>query len=150
MSGKEVIYSLWDTAGQESYARIRSLSYPKTNVFLLCFSVTHRLSFENITESWIKEVRYHCPKVPIILVGTKCDLREDPKTLEELKRCKSSLVTVEEAQQVANKITAVGYIECSALSRKGVKTVFETALTTVVGEEQDPKKAKTKRRCSLY
>jgi small GTP-binding protein len=56
VEGKEVIFSLWDTAGQEAYARIRTLSYQKTDIFLLCFSVAARTSFGNVTETWVPEV----------------------------------------------------------------------------------------------
>ena len=136
VNGKEVNFSLWDTAGQEGYARIRSLSYPKTDVFLLCFSVAHHYSFDNVTENWLVELRHHCPQAPIILVGTKSDLRESPKALEELQKTGLKLVTTEEAQQLATKIKAVKYMECSALTRKGLKDVFDTALTTVVMREQ--------------
>ncbi|KAI5480057.1 Rho GTPase [Pseudohyphozyma bogoriensis] len=31
--------SLWDTAGQEDFDRLRSLSYPDSHVVLLCFGV---------------------------------------------------------------------------------------------------------------
>ena len=36
---KEIEMALWDTAGQESYDRLRPLSYPSTDVILICFSI---------------------------------------------------------------------------------------------------------------
>ncbi len=112
--------------GQEGYARIRTLSYPKTDIFLLCFSVVNPYSYENVKETWLPEVysfllffiyfqcsrvqrdtyclamltplqlRHHCPTVPIILVGTKIDLREDEKTLEELQKQSKAPITPEQ------------------------------------------------------
>lgn len=40
VDGVAVSLGLWDTAGQEDYDRLRPLSYPQTDVFLICFSVT--------------------------------------------------------------------------------------------------------------
>lgn len=37
-------------AGQEDYDRLRPLSYPQTDVFLVCFSVITPASFENVKE----------------------------------------------------------------------------------------------------
>lgn len=39
VDGVQVSLGLWDTAGQEDYDRLRPLSYPQTDVFLICFSV---------------------------------------------------------------------------------------------------------------
>ena len=59
---------LFDTAGQEDYDRLRPLSYPSTDVFLVCFSVISPASFENVKEKWFPEVHHHCPGVPILSV----------------------------------------------------------------------------------
>ena len=47
--------SLWDTAGQESFDRIRVLAYDRTDVLLMCFSVVNKKSFNNVKENWMKE-----------------------------------------------------------------------------------------------
>lgn len=61
----------FNLAGQEDYDRLRPLSYPQTDVFLLCYSIASPPSFENIKSKWISELNHHCPHTPIILVGTK-------------------------------------------------------------------------------
>lgn len=132
VEGKEVKFSLWDTAGQEGYARIRTLSYPKTDIFLLCFSVVNYPSFVNVKDRWYVEIKHHCPNVPIILVGTKIDLREDEATLEELNKQDKKPITQAEAENMVKELGALKYLECSALTRVGLKTVFDEALTSVV------------------
>lgn len=42
-----VVMSLWDTAGQEEYTRLRLLSYPGTNVIVICFALDSHNSYEN-------------------------------------------------------------------------------------------------------
>jgi hypothetical protein len=43
--------------GQEDYDRLRPLSYPQTDVFLVCFSVVSPSSFENVKEKVNKSHR---------------------------------------------------------------------------------------------
>lgn len=153
VEGKEVKFSLWDTAGQEGYARIRTLSYPKTDIFLLCFSVVNHPSFINVKDRWFVEIKHHCPHVPIILVGTKIDLREDPDTLEELAKAGKKPITSAEAEEMVKELNLLKYLECSALTRDGLKNVFDEALTSVVCAPNDKKKGgsekKKKGGCSL-
>jgi len=73
------------------------------------------------------EVKHFCPNVPIILVGNKKDLRNDPNTIKELGKMKQEPVKPEEGRAMAEKINAFAYLECSAKSKEGVREVFETA-----------------------
>jgi small GTP-binding protein len=144
-----VSLSLWDTAGQEDYDRLRPLSYPQTDLFLLCFSVISTTSFNNIKTKWGPEVMHHCP-THNILVGTKLDLREDPERLENLKEVGLNVVTAEEGDQMAKDIGAVRYMECSALTQKGLREIFDFGLKTVLGPElMKPILKKRKKNCTL-
>lgn len=113
---------LFDTAGQEDYDRLRPLSYPQTDVFLVCFSVTSPASFENVKEKWFPEVHHHCPGVPCLIVGTQVDLRDDPAVLDKLARQKQRPVPPEAGERLARELGAVKYVECSALTQKGVSS----------------------------
>lgn len=127
VDGKQIELALWDTAGQEDYDRLRPLSYPDTNVLLICFSVDSPDSLENVPEKWVPEVRHFCPNVPFILVGCKRDMRHDPNTIAALQKMGQKPVSEEEGKAVAMKIMAHSYIECSAKARDNVHEVFETA-----------------------
>ena len=84
IGGEPYTLGLFDTAGQEDYDRLRPLSYPQTDVFLVCFSVVSPSSFENVKEKWVPEITHHCQKTPFLLVGTQIDLRDDAATIEKL------------------------------------------------------------------
>ncbi len=116
---------LFDTAGQEDYDRLRPLSYPQTDVFLVCFSVTSPASFENVREKWFPEVHHHCPGVPCLIVGTQVDLRDDPSVREKLAKQKMSPVRKEDGERMAKELGAVKYVECSALTQYKLKDVFD-------------------------
>ena len=65
----------------------------------MCFSVTSTASLGNVESKWIPEVNHHCPDAPIILVGTKADLRENTEELERLKKNGLSVVNEESVIQ---------------------------------------------------
>jgi Ras-related C3 botulinum toxin substrate 1 len=93
VDGKNVSLGLWDTAGQAEYDRLRPLSYPQTDIFLICFSLIDPTSLENVHTNWYPEVHHHCPNTPIILIGTKSDLRDDKETLDKLHKLNMAPVT---------------------------------------------------------
>mmetsp|Transcript_5488 Transcript_5488/g.8381 ORF Transcript_5488/g.8381 Transcript_5488/m.8381 type:complete len:201 (+) Transcript_5488:160-762(+) len=131
VGGQSVKYSLWDTAGQEGFTRIRTLSYPNTDVFLLCYAVDNKPSLTNIKDRWWKEIKQHCPDTPLLLVGTKTDLRGDDS------------VSIDDGKAMAEEIGAVAYLECSAKTRQGLEDVFKAALDTVVEKRMKAVPAET-------
>lgn len=115
-----------DTAGQEGYDGVRAMSYPGTDIFLVCFSADSADSMHNVEEKWIPEL-----------------LREMGKGHEEgwkiLLCCnKSDLIGTDhapdydrgEADAMAKRIGAVNnqVFECSALADEGVGELFEAGI----------------------
>ncbi|ORZ29431.1 GTP-binding protein rhoA [Catenaria anguillulae PL171] len=141
VDGKHVELALWDTAGQEDYDRLRPLSYPDSHVILICFAVDSPDSLENVKEKWISEVLHFCAGLPILLISCKRDLRDDERTIGELRRNGQKPVTTEEGMAVAQQINAYKYLECSAKLNEGVKEVFEHATRAAL---MYPKKKKSK------
>ncbi|XP_072849303.2 rho-related GTP-binding protein RhoG-like [Pogona vitticeps] len=145
VDGKTVNLTLWDTAGQEDYDFLRPLPYPQTNIFIICFSIARSKSYENMKDKWYPEVCHHCPGVPILLVGTKKDLRNNPEALKKLKEQNQQPVTTQQGVALSKQIHAVKYMECSALSQEGIKDVFTEAVRAVL----NPAPAKPKKPCFL-
>ncbi|CAO4383910.1 Protein CBR-MIG-2 [Caenorhabditis briggsae] len=145
LDGSIVNLGLWDTAGQEDYDRLRPLSYPQTDVFILCFSVVSPVSFDNVASKWIPEIRQHCPDAPVILVGTKLDLRDEPEPMRVLQAEGKSPISKAQGLKMAQKIKAIKYLECSALTQQGLTQVFEDAVRSIL----HPKPQKKKKSCTL-
>lgn len=140
VDGRPVNLGLWDTAGQEDYDRLRPLSYPQTDVFLVAFSIISPHSFDNVKSKWWPEIQHHAPGVPIILVGTKSDLRNDQSMIQQLSAKGMSIIRPEEATQRSEDIGAVKYLECSALTQEGLKTVFDEAIRAALNKPKAPSK----------
>ncbi|CAG7819613.1 unnamed protein product [Allacma fusca] len=98
IDGKSINLTLWDTSGQEEYSRLRPLSYPKTDVFLICFSIVDPTSLANVAYKWCPEKSNQTP------------------------------VTYLQGLSMAKEIKAVKYLECSALTQEGLQTVFTEAI----------------------
>ncbi|PRP79495.1 Rho GTPase [Planoprotostelium fungivorum] len=147
VDGKPINLGLWDTAGQEDYDRLRPLSYPQTDVFLCAFSIISPASFENVSAKWHPEISHHCPNTPVILVGTKLDLRDDRDTIDRLREKNQAPISYEQGMAKAKEINSVKYMECSALTQKGLKSVFDEAIRAVI--VPPPMKKKKSGGCSL-
>ncbi|KAK7751129.1 Rho GTPase [Diatrype stigma] len=139
--------SLWDTAGQEEFDRLRSLSYDNTDVVVLCFSVDSKDSLENVESKWVGEIQENCPGVKLVLVALKCDLRENTEEEDDeaaaaaaaagadpaaaaapaAQKEKKPMIDYNQGLDVARRIKAMRYLECSAMRNRGVNEAFTEA-----------------------
>jgi len=128
---------LVDTAISEEYecSARRPLPLEQAHVILLCFSCVDRSSFENVSKAWINLVRKNCPTTPVVLCGTKIDLRD----VVTDRRC-----TYEEGIELAKQTGAASYVECSA-KQSTVLHVFSEAVQVAI--DQHPAAADSHERC---
>eukprot|EP01089_Gocevia_fonbrunei_P007679 TRINITY_DN18917_c0_g1_i1.p1 TRINITY_DN18917_c0_g1~~TRINITY_DN18917_c0_g1_i1.p1 ORF type:complete len:176 (+),score=27.43 TRINITY_DN18917_c0_g1_i1:72-530(+) len=149
--GHTYALGLWDTAGQEEYKRLRTLSYKETNIFLLCFSIADPVSFENIREKWVPEINHYAPHVPLVLVGTKKELRDDETTIKVLSAKGLTPVPPTKGENLAGLINAQRYVEVSAkVDPPGLKNLFITAIDVYENFQTESTPVKPKRRCILF
>ncbi|XVF35939.1 hypothetical protein REPUB_Repub19eG0015100 [Reevesia pubescens] len=148
VDGATVNLGLWDTAGQEDYNRLRPLSYRGADVFILAFSLISKASYENVAKKWIPELKHYAPGVPIVLVGTKLDLRDDQQFFVDHPGAVP--ISTAQGEELRKQIGSPAYIECSSKTQQNVKAVFDAAIKVVL---QPPKKNKKKKKahggCSI-
>ncbi|KAK3380708.1 cell division control protein 42, partial [Lasiosphaeria ovina] len=126
----EFTMGIFDTAGAEDYDRLRPLSYPQTDVFIICARIPSLDMFENMGTKWIPEIQHHCPDTPFLIVGivdqdlttlnTSLENEEDdpaPRTIAEFSSLGSQLAEQHEK--------AWKYMDCNLLSQEDTNKVFE-------------------------
>jgi len=128
-NGQQILLHLWDTAGQEEYDRLRPLSYPGSDIVLLCFSLVHKHSYEAIKEKWAPEIHHYIANVPLMLVGTKLDLRTQ---LIANPNPEYDLVSTEMGESLCKEIGALKYIEVSSKTRENLETVFTYSVNAIL------------------
>lgn len=94
------------------------MTYPGTDIFLICFAINDPAGFENVKSKWVPEIKTHVPGTAFLIVGTKADLRQSHKVDD------GRLITFEEGESFAKQLNTK-YIECSAMTMTGIKIVFD-------------------------
>lgn len=126
--------------------RLRPLSYSGTDLFLVCYSIISRNSFENVKNKWLPELKqfmeeHNEKKVPILLVGLKSDLRGDQDIMLQLAKQGASIMTVEDGERLAKESgkqnhlfveSTVALLQQCAHSFSAFAMLFSTGCATYV------------------
>ena len=110
---KEILcqLQLWDIGGQIRFRFLVDKYIPGARGALLLFDITSMPSFVNIAK-WVQILRIHDPNLPIVLVGTKCDLEE------------FSMVGDYYAELTKKRFNMIDYVKTSAKTGLNVDNVF--------------------------
>eukprot|EP01083_Nonionella_stella_P086515 240397_1 len=196
-NNRPVQLGIWDVSSHAEYDRLRPLSYPRTDVFLLMYDVSNNQSLQNLETKWFPEKKHHVPESAFGVVGCKIDLREQEAMcplndeLNEIRLCcvicywlrncnvdelrvdksvlemivtysqctksRKDYVRYEDGEDMARKLGACGYKECSAITKEGLEELFEAACEWVLGgdeakkifQKQYDEKHKNKKGCII-
>ena len=102
------------------------------NFISVCFALDSPNSLANVEHKWSPELQSHCRRGKLLLVGLKKDLRQS-------KTC----IDAKDAKQVAKRINADGYLECSAMTQDGLYEVFDLAIRIIFVRSKYRKKRKS-------
>ena len=142
-NGKDVRLRIFDTAGQERYRAVSASFIKKADGVILIYDISDLDSFEAV-DNWIKSIReIGKEKLPIVLVGNKCDLSDDER--------KISLV---EGQDKANEFQIPFYetsckdgINIKEALEKLIDDIIEKGNKNIMGEFKILNKGKKKEKC---
>mmetsp|Transcript_11636 Transcript_11636/g.17228 ORF Transcript_11636/g.17228 Transcript_11636/m.17228 type:complete len:200 (+) Transcript_11636:50-649(+) len=123
---KKFKLSIWDTAGNSDYARLRPLAYPKTHSCILFYAIDNRESFDHVNDFY-EEYRESEPETEVILVGTHVERRG--------KEEEGEYITKEEGEEKQEEIGASYFMEISTKSEKDARLVIENAVRAGLPED---------------
>merc|ERR1712154_340434 len=126
VDGREITLDFFDTSGKDD-DDLRTVSYEKTDIFMILFAINHRESFRNCKNKWLKEIASITDSitnqpVPFILIGTKSDVKETEKRVTQSD--------IDEFVQSTS--SCIGYQETSSLKDQGINECIERAVRHVL------------------
>ena len=82
-NGKKVNVKFYDTSGQERYHSLSANFIKNADGIVLMYDITNRESFDTISRWWNNILEHKEKDFPVILVGNKCDLKDERKVQKE-------------------------------------------------------------------
>lgn len=123
---------------QEALADTIQTIFSGTDVFVVCYSAVQPKSFKNVQEKWIPRIRYYMgDRMPIVLVATQTDLRDNQIVNCQLSNGGLKSVSRAQGHALAKRIGCASYIECSPNMQKKVKQIINKAISSVLIPQGD-------------
>lgn len=113
-----VRFVIWDLAGQAQFKRVRQSYLANAEAGILVFDVTNKTSFVNI-ENWFNEINKASPRISLILVGNKIDLKDD------------RVVSTKEGETLSQKLK-LSYVETSAKTGENIDDAFKMLALQII------------------
>lgn len=108
---KRLKLQLWDTAGQERFRTLTDTYFKGASGIIIVYAINDRKSFEDVKD-WIYQLEENgADKLPKVIVGNKCDLREERK------------VSSEEGRMLADRYRGI-FMEVSAKEDINIEQMF--------------------------
>jgi len=102
VNDKILKFQIWDMCGNENYRSVLLNLYRNAAIGILVYSVTSKESFDKL-EEWIEQLKtYGSPNTKIILLGNKCDDKNN------------RVVSFKEGQDLCKKHNLEFFMETSA------------------------------------
>ena len=120
---------------QHDHEELRAFAYTDSHAFVICYSAIDRISFQNVKEFWVPEIRKHAPKKrPIIVVATQCNLRDTATYDNDVP------VSMHEGECLAKDIGSDCFLEIPNNAEENSESVFRQ----VVIQTQKQKKKRSR------
>ena len=144
VNGQQYMLEILDTAGTEHFTAMRDLYIKNGQGFILVYSIVSEGSFYELNEirNQIVEIKDAVntektkQKVPIILVGNKCDLSHQ------------RVISVEQGKERAQQWDCM-FIETSAKLNVNIAEIFLQITKMIVSQMPKGNNKKSKRLCTI-
>jgi len=136
--------SLVDTAGQDDFDSQRARCYEGADVIIISFSIIAHASYDHVQTKWVEESKKYAPNKPIVLVGTKKDLRDDQEMLKRLASRNLAPLTVQQGKALAKSIGAYAYFEVSCTDNKDVNELLVDCIRLIQKQGAKNKKGESR------
>ena len=146
----DIKFQVWDLAGQPRFKAVRDLYYRGAIGALVFYDVTNQESYMNLVE-WIQSYwnLNAIGKSPLLIVGSKCDLRDNPAFPNQVSSHYGKEYAAEITKLLKHKYGfSVHYIETSAKEDINIDKVFKLLANEIISSVSFNEKKKNDRSTS--